>query len=113
MRFVIEFHDNPTTGSKAVGGGGGAVLPPLPESEPPGAFADKPLTATERKIIIALSRRPSRVFTRDELIAVAFDDEFDGYDRVIDTHIKNLRKKIGSDCIKTVHGLGYQWGGMA
>ncbi|MDR2649804.1 MAG: response regulator transcription factor [Clostridiales bacterium] len=88
-----------------------AVLRRLPESEPPELFADKQFTATERKIVNALSRRPSRVFTRDELISVAFDDEFDGYDRVIDTHIKNLRKKIGGNCIITVHGLGYKWGG--
>lgn len=88
-----------------------AVLRRLPESEPPELFADKQLTATERKIVNALSRRPSRIFTRNELISVAFDDEFDGYDRVIDTHVKNLRKKIGMDFIKTVHGLGYKWGG--
>lgn len=89
-----------------------AVLRRLPDSQPPELFADKQLTATERKIVNALSRRPSRIFTRDELIEVAFDDEFNGYDRVIDTHIKNLRKKIGTDVIKTVHGLGYKWGGM-
>ena len=87
------------------------VLRRLPNSEPPTLFADKDLTATERKIANALSRRPSRVFTREELIVVAFDGEFDGYDRVIDTHIKNLRRKIGVDFIKTVHGLGYKWGG--
>lgn len=89
-----------------------AVLRRLPESQPPELFADKQLTATERSIVNALSRRPSRIFTRNELISVAFGDGFDGYDRVIDTHIKNLRKKIGSDIIKTVHGLGYKWGGM-
>ncbi|MFT3983965.1 MAG: response regulator transcription factor [Lachnospiraceae bacterium] len=88
-----------------------AVLRRLPESEPPELFADKQLTSTERKIVNALSRRPSRIFTRNELISVAFDDEFDGYDRVIDTHVKNLRKKIGVDFIRTVHGLGYKWGG--
>ena len=88
-----------------------AVLRRLPESEPPTLFADKDLTVTERKITNALSRRPSRIFTREELICVAFDDEFDGSDRVIDTHIKNLRRKIRSNFVKTVHGLGYQWGG--
>jgi DNA-binding response OmpR family regulator len=89
-----------------------AVLRRLPKSEPPELFADKQLTATERIIVNVLSRRPSRIFTREELIRVAFDDEFDGSDRVIDTHIKNLRKKAGTDVIKTVHGLGYQWGGL-
>jgi len=86
------------------------VLRRLPQSEPPQIFADVPLTATERKIVGALSRRPNRIFTREELIAVAFDDEYDGFDRVIDTHIKNLRKKIGAQAVKTVRGLGYQWG---
>ncbi|NLV50555.1 MAG: response regulator transcription factor [Clostridiales bacterium] len=87
-----------------------AVLRRLPESEPPELFADIQLTATERKIVNALSRRPSRVFTREELIRVAFGDEFDGSDRAIDTHIKNLRKKVGIGVIGTVHGLGYRWG---
>lgn len=61
-------------------------------------------------------RYPQKVFTREELIAAAFDDAFDGYDRVIDTHIKNLRKKIETDpkkpvYIRTVHGIGYGFGG--
>jgi DNA-binding response OmpR family regulator len=90
-----------------------AVLRRLPESEPPEQFADMQLTTTERKIVNALSRRPNRVFTRDELMDVAFDDEHDGYDRVIDTHIKNLRRKIGAKYIKTIHGFGYKWGGDA
>jgi len=89
-----------------------AVLRRLPDSEPPELFADMQLTATERKIVNALSLRPSRIFTREELIRVAFDNEFDSSDRVIDTHIKNLRKKVGAGVISTVHGLGYRWGGM-
>lgn len=87
-----------------------AVLRRLPESEPPELFADKQLTATERKIVNALSKRPSRTFTREELLIIAFDDKFDSYDRVVDTHIKNLRKKIGAKFIKTIHGVGYKWG---
>lgn len=74
------------------------------------------LTPSEWKILAALIRYPQRIFTRDELIGLAFAPEFDGYDRVIDTHIKNLRKKLEDDpkrplYIKTVHGLGYQFGG--
>lgn len=88
------------------------VLRRMPESEPPELFGDKQLTVTERNIVNALSRRPSHIFTRDELIRFAFDDKFDAYDRVIDTHIKNLRKKLGANIIKTVHGLGYRWGDM-
>ncbi len=86
------------------------ILRRLPESEPSVLFTEQELTATERKLVNTLSRWPGRVFTRDELINVAFGDTFDGYDRVIDTHIKNLRRKIGANYIRTVHGLGYKWG---
>ena len=73
-------------------------------------------TPSEWRILTALVRHPHRIFTRDELIDLVFGDDFDSYDRVIDTHIKNLRKKIEDDpkapvYIKTVHGLGYKFGG--
>ncbi|MDR0653128.1 MAG: response regulator transcription factor [Synergistaceae bacterium] len=74
------------------------------------------LTPSERRILSALIKYPSKVFTREELIEIAFGDDFDGFDRVIDTHVKNLRKKI-EDSMKspvyvlTVHGLGYKFGG--
>ena len=73
-------------------------------------------TPSEWKIISALVRRPNRVFSRDELIDLVFGQDFDGYDRVIDTHIKNLRKKIEDDpkspvYVRTIHGLGYKFGG--
>ena len=55
------------------------------------------LNPNEWKILAALTKYPQRVFTREELIAAAFGMDFDGYDRVIDTHIKNLRKKLGDD----------------
>lgn len=74
------------------------------------------LTPSEWKILSALIKRPKRIYTREELIELVFAQDFDGYDRVIDTHIKNLRKKIEDDpkkpiYIKTVHGLGYKFGG--
>ena len=74
------------------------------------------LTPIEWKILSAFTRYPQKVFTRDELIASAFDTDFSGYDRVIDTHIKNLRKKIEDDpknpiYLCTVHGIGYKFGG--
>lgn len=76
------------------------------------------LTPSEWKLLAALTQSPTRVFTRDELIAIAFGADFDGYDRVIDTHIKNLRKKIEDDpkapvYVRTVRGTGYQFGGDA
>lgn len=76
------------------------------------------LTHIEWNILSALCSHPSKVFTRDELLDLAFDRDFDGLDRVIDTHIKNLRKKLEDDTknpvyIITVHGIGYRFGGTA
>lgn len=74
------------------------------------------VTPIEWKILSALTTYPRKVFAREDLIAAAFDLDFDGYDRVIDTHVKNLRKKIEDDPKKpvyicTVHGMGYKFGG--
>jgi DNA-binding response OmpR family regulator len=74
------------------------------------------LTPSERKILAALVKYPGRVFTRDELIELVFGEDFDGFDRVIDTHIKNLRQKIEDNAkapvyILTVFGTGYRFGG--
>ncbi len=74
------------------------------------------LTPIEWKILSALIRYPQKNFTREELIELVFEPEFDGYDRVIDTHIKNLRKKVEDNprepvYVKTVHGIGYKFGG--
>lgn len=74
------------------------------------------LTPSEWKILSALIRYPNKVYAREELIELVFAQDFHGYDRVIDTHIKNLRKKVEDDpktpvYVKTVHGLGYKFGG--
>lgn len=74
------------------------------------------LTPSEYKLLMALAKRPHKVFTREELIAVAFDGDYPGFDRTIDSHIKNLRAKIEDnpkDCryILTVRGIGYKFGG--
>jgi len=74
------------------------------------------LTPNEYKILMTMAKYPTRAFSRDELITFALGDEFNGFDRVIDTHIKNLRQKLGDDSkspryITTVHGTGYKFGG--
>lgn len=76
------------------------------------------VTPIEWKILSAFTKYPQKVFSRNELITVAFDLDFDGYERVIDTHVKNLRKKIEDNpkkpvYIRTVHGMGYRFGGDA
>jgi DNA-binding response OmpR family regulator len=75
-----------------------------------------PLTPSEMKILSALIRYPGRVYSREELIDLALDGDFDGFDRIIDSHIKNLRRKIEDNpkqpvYVLTVHGLGYKFGG--
>lgn len=74
------------------------------------------LTPSEWKILSVFAACPRRVFSRDDLLNLCFDHAFDGYDRIIDTHIKNLRRKIEDDpkrpiYIRTVHGMGYRFGG--
>lgn len=70
-----------------------------------------PLTNTEYKILLALSSHPQKVYTREELLAYAVDGYVEKFDRVIDSHIKNLRHKIEIDSIiLTVYGVGYRFG---
>lgn len=61
-----------------------------------------------------LLARPGRVFSRSQLLSSAQDSQRDISDRAIDTHVKNLRKKVqaidpGCDCIASVYGLGYRF----
>lgn len=72
------------------------------------------LTPTEYKLLSTMAKAPNRVFTRDQLITYALEDEFNGYDRSIDTYIKSLRSKIEPDrktpqYVVTVHGMGYKF----
>ena len=55
-----------------------------------------------------LARRPQQVFTRSELLATVFDAGDDPGS--VDTYVYYLRRKLGRDAIRTVHGLGYRWG---
>lgn len=71
------------------------------------------LTATEWGILMALTSVPGRVYSRYELVNRVRGYEFAGYERTIDSHIKNLRRKLGSsgsDIIETVVGVGYRLG---
>jgi DNA-binding response OmpR family regulator len=76
------------------------------------------LTATEFKMLVLLAKNPKRVFSREELISHVLGEDFEGFDRTIDSHIKNLRQKVEDNTRKpkyilTVHGFGYRFGGEA
>ncbi|MBW2478700.1 MAG: response regulator [Deltaproteobacteria bacterium] len=76
------------------------------------------LTPNEFGLLKILMSQPNRVFSRSELINRVQGYDFEGYDRTIDTHIKNLRKKIaqklpGQEIISTVYGVGYKFSALA
>ena len=71
------------------------------------------LTPNEYKILLTMIKYPNKTFTREELINIALGEDFEGFDRTVDTHIKNLRQKIEDDpkvprYLQTVHGVGYR-----
>lgn len=78
-------------------------------------LGDKPvdLTPTEFEILVTLARQPKRVFSRLQIMEQAQGDSFEGYERTIDAHIKNIRLKLEPNprkpiYILTVFGLGYK-----
>jgi DNA-binding response OmpR family regulator len=74
------------------------------------------VTPTEFKVLYVLASNPGRVFPRDELVEKALGYQFEGYERSIDAHIKNIRHKIEKDprnpeYILTIYGVGYRFSG--
>ncbi|MCJ7669873.1 MAG: response regulator transcription factor [Dehalococcoidia bacterium] len=81
-------------------------------------FAGSPLnlTSVEFKLLGVLAKEPGRVFSRTSLIEEALGYDFEGFDRTIDVHILNLRRKLEPDpshprYIKTIYGVGYKFVG--
>ena len=76
------------------------------------------LTPTEYRLLTLLASHPQQIFPRQQLLQVVKGLDFDGTDRVIDVHIKNLRQKIEDDdtrtpyYILTIYGEGYRFGGQ-
>ena len=71
------------------------------------------LTATEFQLLATMARHPGRVFTRAQLLDAVRGTEVESFERAIDTHIKNIRRKIEPDprhprYIETVYGIGYR-----
>ena len=75
------------------------------------------LTPTEFKLLHRLAEHPRQVFTRLQLVNVILGYDFEGYDRTIDAHVKNIRHKIEDNqrspvYLRTVYGLGYKFAGL-
>ena len=73
------------------------------------------LTPTEFRFLVLLIREPGRTFTREQIIDRVFGYDFDGFDRTVDAHVSNLRRKLESspekpNYIHTIYGVGYRFG---
>jgi DNA-binding response OmpR family regulator len=105
----------PTSGQSASSYGGGTLVIDEPRREVRVRDALIEVTPTEWGILVALATVPGRVYSRYELINRVRGYEFEGYERTVDSHVKNLRRKIeqgpGSPAIvQTVMGGGYRLG---
>jgi two-component system OmpR family response regulator len=72
------------------------------------------LTSAQFEILAFLMRQPGRVYSRMEILEGAAGIEYEGYERTLDAHIKNIRRALGDDtetpkCIGTVRGVGYKF----
>jgi two-component system alkaline phosphatase synthesis response regulator PhoP len=72
------------------------------------------LTPTEFQLLVTLARQPGRIFTRSQLLDSIHGVAFESYERAIDAHVKNLRRKLEEDpsrprCVLTVYGVGYRF----
>jgi two-component system alkaline phosphatase synthesis response regulator PhoP len=72
------------------------------------------LTSTEFQLLATLIRQPGRIFSREQLLEAVHGVAFEGYDRSVDSHVKNIRRKIEPDprrprYIQTVYGVGYRF----
>jgi len=75
--------------------------------------SDVPLTATEFQLLLHMARQPGRVFTRAQLLDAVHGVAVESYERAIDAHVKNIRRKIEDDPrsprrLQTVFGVGYR-----
>ena len=72
------------------------------------------LTPTEFRLLVMLMRQPGRVFTRDQIMDRVLGFDFDGFDRTVDAHVSNLRRKLEASTdraqyVRTVRGVGYKF----
>ena len=105
----------PAAGPAAAAYGDGTLLIDEPRREVTVRDVRVELTPTEWGILVALAAVPGRVYSRYELINRVRGYEFEGYERTIDSHVKNLRRKVEEDpgrpaIVQTVLGGGYRLG---
>ena len=111
VKAVLRRSEAPSAPSDVLRAGDLVVDVPRHRAERDGELLD--LTVTEFALLETLLRQPGRVFTRAQLLDAVHGVAFESYERAIDTHIKNLRRKLEPDprsprYVLTVYGVGYQ-----
>ena len=107
VRAVLRRSERPVAASDIVSAG--AVTLDVPRMRVTVDERVVELTPTEFQLLATLAREPGRVFTRSQLLDAVHGIAFESYERAIDAHIKNIRKKVGQAYIETVFGVGYRF----
>ena len=112
VRAVLRRADRPPEAAETIRAGDVILDLPRMRAEVSGTVAD--LTPTEFQLLATMAARPGRIFTRAQLLDALHGIAFETYERAIDSHVKNLRRKIESDprsprYILTVYGVGYRF----
>ena len=113
VQAVLSRGTTPSTAQEPDSFGHGLLTIDEPRHEVTVDGAPVDLTATEWGLLAALASVPGRVFSRYELVNRVRGYEFAGYERTIDSHVKNLRRKLdphGAELVETVVGVGYRLG---
>ncbi len=111
VKAVLRRADRPVEASDVIRVGELQLDVPRMRTEVAGATVD--LTPTEFTLLATLARQPGRIFTRSQLLDALHGVTFESYERAIDSHIKNLRRKLEPDprqprYVLTVYGVGYR-----
>src|SRR6478672_2764739 len=112
VRAVLRRADRPVGASDIVAAGDVTLDVPRMRTEVGDRTID--LTPTEFTILLTLARQPGRIFTRSQLLDALHGVAFESYERAIDSHIKNLRRKLEPEpgrprYVLTVYGVGYRF----
>ena len=112
VRAVLRRADHPPEAAETIHAGDVVIDLPRMRAEVSGSVVD--LTPTEFGLLATMAARPGRIFTRAQLLDALHGIAFDTYERAIDSHIKNLRRKVEPDprrprYILTVYGVGYRF----
>lgn len=112
IRAVLRRADATLGGGEVVRAG--AVTIDIPKRRVTVNGAEVELTASEFDILLTLARQPGRIYTRAQLLDAVHGVSFESYERSVDAHIKNIRRKVESDpkhpgLVLTVYGVGYKF----